>query len=203
MGCLTVAISGTSGAGKSTLIAGVAAALAPVAVLRFDDYESVARYPPDMRVWIDEGGDCDAFETPQFDADVAALRAGRAITLPSGLIVEPAPLVLLEEPFGRQRTGMRSQIDLVVLLDTPSDVALARKVLRMIDFFEAERGTDALLRHMRFFLPWYIACGRELYTTVNEGISLDCDFVLDGKLPGEELIAQMVGWLRGHITQRL
>ena len=205
MPSLTVAISGTSGAGKSTLIAGVAAALAPAAVVRFDDYETTSRYPDSMRAWLDEGADVDAFVTPQFAADLRALRAGQQITLPDGRMVAPAPLLLIEEPFGRRRSAMRELIDRVVLLDIPLDVALARKTLRMLDHFTQHEGLEAYAQHLHYFMPWYIADGRDSYLAVNEQVALDCDLVLDGNQPAEALVTQVTDWLHAqlHTIQRI
>jgi hypothetical protein len=101
-----IAFSSVSGGGKTTLVKKVAERLdAPW--LLFDEYKIVSHYPKDVRKWVDDGADVNEWQTPQFAADVAALRRGESVTLPrDGRIVLPAEHVLIEEPMGRARVEM-------------------------------------------------------------------------------------------------
>src|SRR4051812_8185094 len=100
--CFVLAIGGTSGAGKSTLGANLVARLGNAIALYFDDYEASSTYP-DITKWLADGGDPNQFQTPQLGADLRGLRAGAAIALPhNGQVVQPARVIVLEEPFGRE-----------------------------------------------------------------------------------------------------
>jgi uridine kinase len=185
--CFVLAISGTSGAGKSTLVANLVARLGDAVALYFDDYEASSIYP-DITQWLANGGDPNDFETPQLSADLRALRAGAAITLPhNGQVVQPARVIVLEEPFGRQRSEIAQLIDAVVCIDLPLEIALARKLLRMQGFFLAEQMPDAFTKHLQFFLPWYIESGRELYYRTQQRVLQNCDLITDGMLPPDTL----------------
>jgi hypothetical protein len=126
--------------------------------------------------------------------DLRALRNGTAITLPhNGALVRPAPVILLEEPFGRERAEMEGLIDMVVCIDLPLEIALARKLKRMLDFYLAERSADAFAQQMQFFLPWYIDSGRALYGAVQQRVLQRCDLVVDGLLPPDALADRIAG----------
>jgi uridine kinase len=191
--CLVVAIGGPSGAGKSTALRNTAAKLSNAVEIYFDDYESVSTYP-EMSRWLAEGGDPNQFRTPRLSQDLRALRNSTAITLPhNGALVRPAPVILLEEPFGRERAEMEGLIDMVVCIDLPLEIALARKLMRMLEFYLAERSADAFAQQMRFFLPWYIDSGRALYGAVQQRVLQRCDLVVDGLLPPDALADRIAG----------
>lgn len=197
--CYVLAVSGPSGAGKSTTVAKLVARLGDASALSFDDYEASSIYP-DMTRWLADGGDPDQFQTPQLSADLRRLRAGTAITLPhNGQLVQPARVIVLEEPFGRERAELADLIDAVVCIDLPLEIALARKLHRMLSFFLAEQTPDAFVKHLQFFLPWYIESGRELYRMVQQRVLQHCDLVADGMLPPDALADSIEAALQGRL----
>ncbi len=123
-----IAIAGHSGAGKSTLMESLATRLGNANSLSLDDYRSSSIYPP-VGKWLEAGADPNQFETPQFSADALALKKGKSIIHPvTQKVVEPADYLILEEHFGRARSAMRELIDFLVYVDTPLDIAHARKI---------------------------------------------------------------------------
>jgi hypothetical protein len=185
--CFVIAVGGASGAGKSTAVRNLVARLGDAVALYFDDYETSSIYP-DLNQWLAQGADPNQFQTPQLSADLRALRAGTAITLPhNGHVVHPARVIVLEEPFGRERTEVADLIDVVVCIDLPLAIALARKLMRMQGFFLADQTADAFIQHVNFFLPWYIESGYELYRIVQQRVLQDCDIIADGMLPPDML----------------
>ena len=185
--CFVIAVSGPSGAGKSTTIRNLVARIGDAIALYFDDYEASSTYP-DMAQWLANGADPNQFQAPQLSADLRVLRAGDAITLPhNGQVAQPARVIVLEEPFGRERAEIADLIDFVVCIDLPLEIALARKLLRMLGFFLAEQTPDAFAKHLQFFLPWYIESGRDLYRAVQQRVLRNCDLIADGMLPPDAL----------------
>ena len=199
--CFVIAIAGPSGAGKSTAVRNLVARLGDAVALYLDDYEATSTYP-DMKQWLADGADTNQFQTPGLSADLRALRAGTAITQPqSGEILQPARVIVVEEPFGRERTEMADMIDFVVCVDLPLEIALARKLLRMLGFYLAEQTPDAFAKHLQFFLPWYIESGRELYAVVQQRVLLQCDLIVDGSLPPDALADAIADGIRSRLSQ--
>jgi hypothetical protein len=193
-----IAIGGAAGAGKTTLVKKVAGLLGDAAALHFDDYQTVAVYPhfpAEMRRWVAAGKDMDAWHIPQFLADLKALRRGQAITLPANQgEVKPARYIVLEEPSGRARAGLRELIDFVALLDLPLEIALARKVVEYFDYclkeLPAAELAPAVRKGIDYFSHYPLA--REYYLTIVERVKQDCDLVLDGTRPIDELAQEVV-----------
>ena len=107
--------------------------LGDAVALHFDDYQSVATYPTDLTAWVEQGRDLNQWQIPQLLADLQALRASRTVRLPGSLTeVQPAQYIVLEEPSGRVRQGLREVVDFVVFVEIPFDIALARKLVENI-----------------------------------------------------------------------
>jgi uridine kinase len=194
-----IAISGISGAGKTVLARRVADILGDAVTLHFDDYKPVAKYPADMATWVAEGKDLDAWAIPQLLDDLKALRNGKTISLPADKgEVRPASFIVLEEPSGRERVGMRELIDFVVWLDLPLEIALARKVVQDLGRCLTEVPIDHLAQAVQKGVDYYslYPLAREYYLTLIERVSKDCDLVLDGTRPTDESAHRIVATVR-------
>jgi uridine kinase len=189
-----LAVCGPSGAGKSTLIRSIQQRRADVTSLALDEYESVSIYP-DTAAWLAGGADPDQFQTPHFIADLRALAAGQAVMLPDQQIRHPAPLLLVEEPFGRERQEIAPLLDAVVYVQLPAEVALGRKLLRRNAFFPWEQDSARHLAHLHEFLTWYLQVGRAFAQAIEARVRPHCDLVLDGMPPAEELADTLIEWL--------
>ena len=182
-----VAVSGMSGAGKTRVVRRAVEILGNAAALHFDDYISVSTYPPDLQQWLAEGADVDVWRTPRLSDDIRALRAGKAIVLPeSGVVVEPAEVLVLEEPFGKMRREMAGLIDLALHIDVPIDVMLARRLLRRLSE-EREQYGESLLDQLRSDLEHHVASGRLLQARGAVVARDAADVVLEGTLSIDEL----------------
>jgi uridine kinase len=131
--------------------------------------------------WIADGADPNEFQTPQFFADVRALKEGRTIIHPdTKQEVQPTPFLIIEEPFGRGRDALREQIDFLVYLDTPLEVAYIRKLSRKDDFLPWEDDPTLFIEHLRENMEWYLRVGRNFYLAVSQSAQKDCDLIVDG-----------------------
>jgi uridine kinase len=175
-----VAVSGMSGAGKTSVVRRMVELLGNAVALHFDDYISVSVYPSDLRQWLDEGADVEIWRTPRLADDIRALRAGNAVTLPeTGAVVEPADVLVLEEPFGKMRSEMAGLIDLTLHIDVPLDVMLARRLLRRLSE-EREQLGERLLDQLQADLDRHIASGRLLEARGAVAARDAADVVLEG-----------------------
>jgi uridine kinase len=187
-----VSVSGTSGAGKSSVIEKTAALLASAITLHFDDYVTLGNDIAEIRAWVDAGADLDAIKTPGLADDLRKLRSREAIHLPNtGRRIEPADVIILEEPFGRSRGELSSLIDFAVFIDAPADVALTRRLLREIETWQEEPGR--LIGALDIQLKAYLAAGRDAYLAASRAARESADLVLDGMHSVDELAATLVG----------
>jgi uridine kinase len=192
-----VAVSGISGSGKSSVIARTVQLLGDAAVLQFDDYATVSTYPQNLKEWLEQGADVNAFETPRLAEDLRRLRAGAAIALPEDRgVLAPAPVILLEEPFGRMRREMAPLIDFAAHLDVPVDVLLARRLLRRLTE-ERDLG-DVLYDRLQRDLEQHLAAGRDLDRRGATEIAAAADVILDGTRTVEENAQVLAGEIRAR-----
>jgi hypothetical protein len=196
-----VAVSSISGGGKTTLVKSVANLLKGT-VLFFDDYASVSEYPPDLKKWVEDGADVNEWKTPQFAQDLAALRGGDGIVLPvDGARILPSEFIIVEEPMGRERMEMASLIDFVAVIETPLEMALARRLLRDIAFLrdiekaakeQPVEGFAKPVDYLKDYLSEYLDAGRDTYIAIQARARESCDLVLDGCLSVDDLAQQLV-----------
>lgn len=167
-----VAVAGASGAGKSSLIRALCDRFERSRSIHFDDYFPGDRAWDD-RAWLDAGAPLDDIETPAMVAELAARRADPTLEL-----------VCVEEPFGRGRAAIAPLVDFVVNIELPLDVALARIIGRAVTSAgDPARGLERIGR----LIDGYLDRHRRLYRLVSARVAADCDLVVDGELPIEEL----------------
>ena len=148
-GPFLVGIAGGSGSGKTALADALREGLRParVAALAQDAYyRDRGALPPDARARLDFDAP-DAFDLDHFVEHLAALRRGRPVRPPRycfvthrrlghGEAVGPADIVLVEGLLLFVDPRARELLDLLIYLDAPAPVRLARRLARDV----AERG---------------------------------------------------------------
>lgn len=159
-----VGIAGVPGAGKSTLAAALCAAIPGAAALQMDAYDNMTRLPiGELRRWFEGGADIDAFDFPDLQSELRRRKAG------------PGPAtVLFETQFGRAHRATGQHIDLLLWIDTPPDLALARAL-------RAALARGARTDWVRAYLDNYIGTVRELLEMQRTRVAAAADIVLDGR----------------------
>lgn len=199
-----IAVSGIPGAGKSTLIQSVSQAFGSATTLHFDDYGGTSVFPEDFSTWLASGGDPDEWKTPDMVRNLHKLRAGLSASHPrSGITIEPTPIVILEEPFGRARQEVRAHVDFAAHLRVPLDVVLVRLVRRMLaeDMLCAEAERQGCAQVVENLFRMYLADGwRELMQHTEELAAGCADIILDGMQNSEDLTAQLVEKVKAEIA---
>lgn len=201
-----IAICSISGGGKSTLVRNTASLLNAVSLF-FDDYVIGNEFILD-KDWIERQGDFNELKTPRLSTDLEKLKNGEEIIYPgSDSIVKPADYIVVEEPTGRERKEMADHIDFCVFIDTPLDIGLARRLWRDFlistkmrveekrnaneEFFEV-KDIENGVNNIREYLDYYQNEFRWYYIEQLKRVKPNCDLVLDGLLPPEELSQQLV-----------
>jgi len=175
---IVIGIAGASGSGKTTLVKNIADTLEESMALYFDDYKS---------------------DYNQLTEDLARLRKGKAITHPiTNNIMKPKKYIIVEEPKGRTRKDMQDKIDLLIYINIPLEISLARVMIRSIidstdnninsfydkigPQFESKytEHSSKLLHILYWQLQKYIEEDREIYIKDHNNNLRDADFIVDG-----------------------
>lgn len=174
-----VAISGHPGGGKTTLTKALATRLG-VPALHYDDFETMTSRPPaEVRGWIERGSNYDEIELGRLAGELER-RAGAS---------DRPKLVLFDTLLGRAHRQTGELIDVLIWIDTPPDIALARKI--------GDAAARAAQTESAEFLGWL--CGyldhyqsfiSGTYDVQRKRVRPDADIILDGRLGQRELTDQ-------------
>jgi uridine kinase len=194
-GSKVITICGSaSGVGKSTLVERLGELISNSVTLYFDSYHETTVYPPNVYEDLAAGKEVDVreIESPLFYKDLQLLSQGKAIKDPWNRKLKPADYIILEEPFGRLRTGMNDIIDFVACIELPQDIALARRLLRNLRYDFNHLTIEGRFEYIESFLEEYLRGGRISYIKLFEAVSSDCDLFLNGLLSTDEMAHEVI-----------
>ena len=185
-----ITIAAPPGGGKTTLSGRLSARLGDAPVLHFDDHEiATRRAPAEVEAWLDRGAPLAEIAAPGFAEGLARLRGSGAAH------------ILVDGPLGRAFPPTADLIDLVIYIDTPLDLALAR-VLRG-QAAHAARAADPgaprqFAQWLEAYLENYQGFIRRSYAMQREVVLPGADLVLDGALPMERLVDLALDAINGR-----
>lgn len=164
-----IAIAGPPGSGKSTLAHALARELGSAAVLEFDEFEqATARSVPDLERWLADGADFDQLAAPGLRDRLQQLAA------------DPArAFVLFEMPLGRAHSATAPLIDLLLWIDLPADLALARK-LQQILAAAAHREPACAAAWLAGYVAAYLQVVHRVLALQRDRVRPGADLCVDG-----------------------
>lgn len=203
MACFIICVSSPSGGGKTAVVQRLGQLRPDAVTLYFDEYDDIDEganiHPVSLRQRMRDGLDYNAWQMPGLIRDLALLKQGQTIRSPSnGASIAPQPLVFLDAALGRANLALRPYLDFAVYIDTPLDVAMARRIQR--DCFGGS-GSDpqATLQEIHAMTAAYLDWAREAYLDLERQVKPQCDLVLDGCLAVDQLGQQILAAIQEKI----
>lgn len=169
---LVIAIAAVSGGGKTTITTQLNKKLHKSKALFFDDYEFDG--PNGICDWVERGADYNEWNLTPLINDLCSLLSNSVLSL---------DYILLDYPFAYKHSEMSKYIDFTIFIDTPLDIAMARRILR--DFKEIS--SDNIQKD----LDIYLSRGRLAYLEALNSIKPNSDFIIDGSLPLDVIVNQI------------
>lgn len=155
-----IAVGAVTAGGKTTVVNAIKDRLPRTASLHFDDY-SFEGEVEDFSKWVSEGADVHVWDLSPLKADIERIiRSGEYEYL------------LLDYPFAYQHQMIKGYLNCCIFIDTPLDIAMARRVLR--DMKEA--AADEIRNEMDI----YLKCARTAYVQMLKDHLSASDYVIDG-----------------------
>ena len=156
MNTILIGIAGGTGSGKTTLADKLVQNFGDdeVSIIRHDNYyKRHDELPYEERVHLNYDHP-DAFDTPLLLEHIRELKAGHSIEVPvydytvhnrsdETIIVNPAPVIVLEGILIFAEPKLCEQMDIKVFVDTDADVRILRRILR--DVKERGRALDNIV----------------------------------------------------------
>lgn len=161
-----IAISAVSGGGKTTVATRLSQALGHAKVFYFDEYDIEG--PTDIIDWVERGYNCNEWNLDQLIFD-----------LNNYILLEESEFIILDYPFARQHDKLKN-IDMTIFIDTPLDIAMARRLLR--------DGKDMNKEDITEELSSYIRRGRIGYEGMLNTIKPNSDLIIDGTQSVDEIV---------------
>jgi len=169
-----ISISGVSGGGKTTVTNELKDCLLNSAVVSFDDYDDI-KLDRDINDWSADGNDENEWYVEPLAQDIERL------------LSEPLDYIIVDYPFGYRNLRVGKHINFAVFIDTPLDVALARRMIRDYTNRAADRNKIKVnLSAIEKELLFYLDRSRPTYVRMPETQKPSSDFIADGmKIPYE------------------
>lgn len=168
-----IAISSISGGGKTTVTERLADKLGNSKALYFDDYEFDSE-PDDICEWVENGADPNEWNLTPFIRDIE-------------LLVEykpPLDYIVLDYPFAYSQRAMNQYIHVALFIDTPLDIAMARRLLRDYKNSTIENVIEDMMN--------YLNRGRLAYINMLRTTKPNSDFIVDGALPLDTIVETII-----------
>lgn len=166
-----IGLSGVSGAGKTTLARKLGEAL-KATTLFWDDYDGISKAPADYVAWFhSKERNTAEWQYEALENVLKTLKSGKSLLCPaSNRQLISTPYIIFDAPFGYSHKATGQYIDFLIFLDTPPDIALARRLIR-----------DARDQNTLEELQFYLSDARAVY--IDSYLERkNCDLIVDGSL---------------------
>ena len=167
-----ISIAAVTAGGKTTVVNELKKHLPRCASLHFDDY-SFEGEVEDFHQWVLDGADYDVWDLSPLKADIEKIMDSNAYDY-----------LLLDYPFAYLNTQIRGYIDCAVFIDTPLDIAMARRVLRDMK--------DASADEIRTEMDVYLKYARIAYVQMLDAVLPSSDYVVDGSKDLESITSKII-----------
>lgn len=177
---IVISISGISGAGKTAVAASLYEKLNNSVLLCFDNYNGnlLGR---DYCEWSEDGADANEWNLSEMIDNIEKL------------IRNEYKYIIIDYPFGRAHKKVSSLVDLSVFVDTPLDIALARRTVR--DYCLRDPSRKPLVNpteHLANSLQFYLKRHRATYLQHIKTVLPTCDMIVDGTKSTDEICCEII-----------
>lgn len=169
---IVIAIAAVSGGGKTTVVKSLNEELESSKALHFDDYD-FEECPEDFFQWVQNGADYNEWNTSVLVDDIKQLLSQSSLEY-----------ILLDYPFAYKNERAKQYIDYAIFIDTPLDVAMARRIIRNM----SNKNVDLL----KDDLNYYLSKGRVAYLEMIKTIKPNSDFIIDGNLSTHDIVSKII-----------
>jgi uridine kinase len=204
-----IAVAAPIGGGKTSLVKALEKALQEAVTVHFDHYEKLSERPVDhLLEWMEKGADFNDFRVPGLAEDLDKLKRGESIVNPlTKEDISPEKYVVFEMPLGREHGETAKYIDLLLWVDIPLDMALARKLKEFtrafLERYDPQKQQDYILWLDSYLDNYHRVVGKVLRIQETK-VRAGADIIIDGTGDLETMIQQAMdaipektaGWVK-------
>jgi len=180
-----IGIQGVAGSGKTTLTQNLGKSLS-AATLFWDDFDPISTGPNDYVEWFKTSKNYNDWEYNALAETLRSLKAEKSLMCPATQrTLIPTKYVIFDAPLGYDHKATGQWIDFLVYLDTPPDIALARRLYR--DYQpNAKRNDNDILEE----ISDYLNSARPVFMAAYD-MKEKADLILDGSQSLEILTSKV------------
>ncbi|WP_459503176.1 nucleoside/nucleotide kinase family protein [Bacillus sp. C1] len=175
---IIISISAVSGGGKTTVTKRLANRLNNSKVVHFDEYDLEG--PNDICKWVEKGANYDEWNVNPIIKDIKSLLNDSIINY-----------IILDYPFSYLNNQMKNLIDISFYIDTPLDIAIARRLIR-----NPLNSIDEVI----YECEMYLNAGRQAYLEMEKSVKPDSDYIIDGQMNVENIVEAIINKLYSEIS---
>ena len=166
-----IAIAAVTAGGKTTIVNEIKQQIKNVKSLHFDDY-SFKGEVDDFYAWVMQGANYNVWDLSPLIKDICEIEK-----------CSECDYLLLDYPFAYCHKELSKYIDCAIFVDTPLDIAMARRVLRDMK--------DASAEEIREDMEIYLKYARVAYIQMLKDVLPSSDYVIDGTKELEEKVEEI------------
>ncbi|MFT8348367.1 hypothetical protein [Clostridium saccharoperbutylacetonicum] len=167
-----ISVASVSGGGKTTIIKELNKKIKNSKVIYFDDYTFEGEIN-NFNQWVKNGANYNVWSLEPLKEDILKLIGD-----------DEVKYILLDYSFAYKNDLIKPFIDCAIFIDTPLDIAMARRVLR-----DMKNATgDAIREKMSFYLKY----SRIAYEEMLDTILPNSDYVIDGSIGVDEIVKKII-----------
>jgi uridine kinase len=184
-----IGIQGIAGSGKTTLTQALGKAL-NATTLFWDDFDPISTGPSDYVEWFKTSKDHNDWKYDALAETMKSLKEEKSLTCPAThRVLIPTKYIIFDAPLGYDHKATGQWINFLIYLDTPPDIALARRLYR--DYQpHAKRNDNDILEE----ISDYLESARPVFMAAYE-MKNTADLILDGSQPIETLVSTVLSVL--------
>lgn len=167
-----IAVAAVTAGGKTAAVNEIKNKLPNAAALHFDDY-SFEGEVEDFYQWVSDGADYNVWNLEPLEKDIISIKNSGEYDY-----------LLLDYPFAYRNDKIKKYIDFAVFIDTPLDIAMARRVLR--------DHKNSTADEIRSDMEAYLKYARIGYVQMLKDILPSSDLVVDGTKDLETVADEIV-----------
>ena len=171
-----IAVSGVTARGKTTTINELKKKIKNAKSIHFDDYDFEGEVE-DFHQWVMNGADYNVWNLEPLKEDILKFKGDNGVQY-----------ILLDYPFAYKNDLIKPFIDCAIFIDTPLDIAMARRVLRDMH--------NATGYEIREDMSFYLKYARIAYEEMLNTILPNSDYVIDGSMPLDEIVEQIINIIK-------
>ena len=174
-----IAIAAVTAGGKTSAVKSLVEKIPNATSLHFDDY-SFEGEVEDFYQWVKAGADDNVWNLTPLKNDIDKLISSNKYDY-----------LFLDYPFAYKNDMIKDYLDCAIFIDTPLDIALARRVLRDMK----ETSSEEILCEMEN----YIKYERVAYLQMLKDILPSSDYVIDGSKDLGTIVEEIIDIVRNKV----